>query len=608
MTAPRTIRIGSSAAAWGDTIHGARQLVERGHLDYLVGDYLAEVTMAILARMKAKDDTGGYVPDWLASVRPLFGEIKGQNVKLITNAGGMNPFACRDTFLAAAREAGLDFAVAVLDGDDLMPMEADIRAAAPREMFNDRPLPENLASMNAYLGATGIARALYEGADVVITGRIVDSAFVLGPLMHEFGWTETDFDLLAAGSLAGHIIECGTQATGGLFTDWRAVAEGWDDMGFPIIECSPDGSFTVTKPDDTGGLVSVGTVAEQMLYEIGDPQAYLLPDVSCDFSRVVMEEIGLDRVQVTGARGRAPSNSYKVCATHADGFRIIQTYLLAGWQAAQKGRAMAEALVKRTRRLMRDKGFADFDDVSIEIVGAGETYGENVDTSAAREVVAKIGLRHRDPKALNVFAREFAVPAVSMAQGVTGVFGGRPAPAPVVRVHSFLMPKDQVSVTLWFGNEQLHIDVARFDGPADPVDRPEIVVAETPDPAAAVPLYALAWTRSGDKGNHANIGLIARRAEFAPYLKAQITEDTIAAFFAHYLEGGVTRFELPGINAFNFLLEDVLGGGGTASLRYDPQAKTFGQMILELPVRVPAEWLDKGRYLHGAETIGKAAS
>jgi acyclic terpene utilization AtuA family protein len=597
MAAQKSIRIGSSAAAWGDTIHGARQLIENGNLDYLVGDYLAEVTMAILARMKAKDPDGGFVPDWLASVRPLLRSIKDQGIKLVTNSGGMNPLACRDAFMAAAKEAGIEFRVAVLAGDDLTPMENKIRSTAPTEMFNGNDLPENLTSMNAYLGATGIAKALAAGADVVITGRVVDSAMVLGPLMHEFGWRHDQFDLLAAGSLAGHIIECGAQATGGLFTDWEEVADGWDDMGFPIVECAADGEFSVSKPAGTGGKVSVGTVAEQMLYEIGDPRAYVLPDVTCDFSQVKITEISPDLVLVTGVRGKAPSPTYKVCATYADGFRIIVTYMLAGWQAARKARKMAEALVRRSERLMKADGFGGYREISIEVIGAGETYGKSADDSDAREVVVKIGLRHKDRNALGVFAREFAVPAVSMAQGVTGVFGGRPIPSPVIRVHSFLIEKKSVPVALWIDDKERRIDSTAFEDIArSERDDREIETAPIPENGAEVPLHALVWGRSGDKGNHANIGLIARLPEFAPYVKAQITEALIGDFFAHYLEcldpcDQVTRFELPGINAFNFLLQDVLGGGGTASLRYDPQAKTYAQMLLDLPVTVPAEWL-----------------
>lgn len=601
MTSARTIRIGGAAAAWGDTIHGARQLVEKGEVDYLIGDYLAEVTMALLARARAKAPDGGFIPDWLASIRPLLPQIRQRNIKLITNSGGMNPLACRDAFLAAAAEAGLAFKVAAITGDDLSSATAEIRAAQPAEMFSGAGLPPAFASANAYLGATAIAEALAAGADVVITGRVVDSAMALGPLMHEFGWKADDYDLLSAGSLAGHVLECGAQATGGLFTDWQDVADGWHDMGFPIAECSADGSFVVTKPGGTGGKVTIGTVAEQIVYEIGDPQSYRLPDVTCDFSQVGLEEIGTDHVRVAGAKGRAPGGDYKVCATYVDGFRILTTYMVAGWQAGAKGRRTAEALVERTGRMLAARGMAPYREVSIEVIGAEDTYGANARVVEAREVIVKIGLKHDDMKALELFAREFAHPGVSMAQGLTGVLHGRPKPTPVLRVHSFLWPKDRVPVAVHMdgGDDTFRATVPSTAEATAP--RPHAAPqAPAPDgPVATVPLRALAWGRSGDKGNHANIGVIARRPEFFPLLAAQVDEASVAAFFAHYLQGGVTRYVLPGFHALNFLLEDVLGGGGTASLRYDPQAKTYAQMFLDLPVTVPAAWLERGGPLSG---------
>lgn len=600
----RSIRIGGASAAWGDTVFGAEQLVRKGAVDYLVGDYLAEVTMAILARMRAKDPQAGYIPDWLAAIKPLLPEIKRKGIRLITNAGGMNPAGLRAAFEALATEEGLSFRVAVIDGDDLSGDQQALRDAGIREMFSGAELPQKLASCNAYLGARPIAAALEAGAEVVITGRCVDSALVLGPLMHAFGWGAQDYDQLAAGSLAGHVIECGAQATGGLFTDWRAVVDGWDDMGFPVIECDPDGTFTVTKPEGTGGMVTCGTVAEQIVYEIGDPQSYHLPDVICDFSAVRLAQSGPDAVRVSGARGRAPGPHYKVCATWADGFRLLTTYMIAGFEAAAKGRATAQALVRRTQRIMAARGFADYQEVSIEVIGAEDAWGEQARPGLrdnAREVVVKIGLRHADPKALEVFAREFAHPGVSMAQGLTGVLHGRPKPAPVVRVFSFLWPKAKVPVTLDLGAGPNAVACAAAEGVAGVAPAPPAIPRVEPASGdlVSVPLRALALGRSGDKGNDANIGLIARRVEFFPLLCAQITEACVADFFAHYLQGSVTRYALPGIHALNFHLREVLGGGGSASLRYDPQAKTYAQMFLDTPVQVPADWLDAGGMLEG---------
>ena len=590
----RTIRIGGASAAWGDTMHAARQLVEKGSLDYLVGDYLAEVTMALLARQRAKNPEAGHIPDWLEAIRPLLPEIRRQGIRLVTNAGGMNPRACRDAFLAAAEEAGLEFRVAVVTGDDLMPMAEAVRRSGTREMFTGAPPPERFASLNAYLGATPIAEALRMGADVVITGRVVDSALALGPLMHEFGWREDDYDLLAAGSLAGHVIECGAQATGGLFTDWEDVAEGWADMGFPVVECAPNGGFVVEKPAGTGGLVSPGTVAEQIVYEIGDPQAYRLPDVTCDFSQVRLRQAGPDRVLVSGARGREPGGFYKVCGTHLDGYRLTTTYMIAGGDAAARGRRSGEALVARAERLAAEAGIGPFREVSIEAIGSGETYGAGLPPFAAREVVIKLAVKHDDQRALDILAKEFAHPGVAMAQGLTGVLHGRPKPTPVLRVHSFLWPKHKMPAAVEFEGETHALVIGETDEPrALPrPTRPEPPVFR--GATVPVPLRALAVARSGDKGDDANIGIVARQPLFYPLLTAEVTRERVAAFFAHYLKGEVERFLLPGFDGINFLLHAVLDGGGSASLRYDPQAKTYGQMLLDMTIDVPEAWLAEG--------------
>ena len=292
-------------------------------------------------------------------MKPLIAEIARQGIKVVTNAGGVNPLACKAALEQVAAEAGVSLRVAAVLGDDLSAAADTLRASGLREMDTGTALPARLASINAYLGATPIAAALAAGADVVITGRCVDSALVLGPLMHEFGWRSDDYDLLAAGSLAGHIIECGTQCTGGLFTDWEQVP-GWDDMGFPIAECRADGSFVISKPAHTGGLISRATVAEQIVYEIGDPAHYMLPDVCCDFSRIAVREVGVDRVEVSGARGHAPSDSYKVSATHADGYRATATMMIGGLHAARKGQRVPDAILARTRRLVGERRCADY--------------------------------------------------------------------------------------------------------------------------------------------------------------------------------------------------------------------------------------------------------
>jgi len=333
MTA-RTVRIGSASGFWGDTAMAAPQLVRGGDIRYLVFDYLAEVTMSILAGQRAKDPGAGYATDFVQiTMKSLLPELVKKGIRVVANAGGVNPLACRDALARVAEELGLPLRIGVVLGDDLSARADAFRAQGVVEMYSGAPFPQSLASVNAYLGALPIARALDAGCDVVITGRCVDSAVTLGVLIHEFQWSDRDYDRLAQGTLAGHLVECGAQCTGGLFTDWASVPD-WENIGFPIVEASADGTFVITKPPGTGGLVTVQTVAEQLLYEIGDPRAYLVPDVTCDFTAVRFEQDGEHRVRVSGATGRAPTASYKVSATFVDGFRNTAVLVIGGEEAA----------------------------------------------------------------------------------------------------------------------------------------------------------------------------------------------------------------------------------------------------------------------------------
>lgn len=592
----RVVKIGCASGFWGDTNTAAFQLVHLTDINYLVFDYLSEITMSIMAKAKIVEPKHGYALDFVSRVMaPLLKKIAEKKIKVISNAGGVNPLACRDALQKIIKEYGLDLKVAVVLGDDLLAQHEQLKQQNIQEMFSGEALPEQVASSNAYLGAVAIRDALNLGADIVITGRVVDSAVVLAPLLHEYQWSLDDYDKLAQGSLAGHVIECGAQCTGGNFTDWHLV-QGFDNMGFPVVEVSEDSSFVVTKPQGTGGLVSTATVAEQIVYEIGNPQAYLLPDVIADFSHMHLEQVGEHRVRVTGAKGQAPTTQYKVSATYPDGYRVLVSFLIAGREAPQKAQVIADAILAKCERVLAMRSVPPFSEKSVEILGIESTYGAHAQALNSREVVVKIAVKHMFKEACMFFASEIAQASTGMAPALAGIVGGRPKASPVIKLFSFLIDKNQINV---------EID---FDGSRYPVEIPRNTSTEQFNTLAAgesavyqgneieVPLIEIAHARSGDKGNHSNIGVIARKAEYLPWIRAALTEQAVASYMQHVLDaekGRVIRYELVGLNALNFMLENALGGGGVASLRIDPQGKAFAQQLLDMPVKVPANLLEK---------------
>ena len=588
----KTLRIGGASGFWGDAALATPQLLGADNLDYIVYDYLAEITMSILARARAKSPDAGYAADFISlALKPNLKEIADRGVRIISNAGGVNPRACGDAVRDLIGELGLGLKVAVVEGDDLTGRGGEIAEGRPVEMFTGEPFPDpdRIASINAYLGAWPIAAALAGGADIVITGRCVDSAVTLGACIHAFDWTPEGLDELAGGSLAGHILECGTQATGGNFTDWELVADGIEDMGYPIAEVAADGSFVVTKPEGTGGAVTVGTVAEQMLYEIGDPQAYMLPDVVCDFSGVKLVRIAQNRVGVAGARGSAAPDTYKVCATYRDGFRGGHIFTFYGIDADRKAERYAEAAIARARLRLKSANAADFTETSVEIIGAESQFGPARQIEGSREVAVKIAARHPDSAGIDILLREATGLALSSPPGLSGFAGARPKPSPVVRLFSFDLPKSEVRISVCADGT----DTPFADNPGAPFDAARIrrpIPPAMPDRAVdmvKVPLIALAWGRSGDKGDKANIGIIARDPDNLPYIWHALSEEVVAECFSHFLKGGVERYYLPGSNAINFVLNDALGGGGIASLRNDPQGKGYAQVLLTHPIKIP---------------------
>ena len=603
------IRIGGATGYWGEADLALPQFLGEGDLDFIVFDYLAEITMSIMARAKAADPEKGYATDFVSAiVAPHLQAIADSGVKLISNAGGVNPEACGRALRQVIEGAGLSLKVAVITGDDLMPKLGQVLDSEPAEMFTDEPTPprEAIASANAYLGAFPIAEALHQGADIVVTGRCVDSAVTLGACIHRFGWQRDDLDLLAAGSLAGHLIECGPQATGGNYTDWHEVAHSLHEVGYPIAEIAADGAVVMTKPKGTGGCVTTGTVGEQLLYEIGDPAAYYLPDVICDFTQVSLQQIDTGRVAVTGARGRGVPAQYKTSMTWADGWRAGMIGFYVGARAAEKARLFADEAIQRARRKLSKMGAPDYVDVCVEVVGDESHWGEAARYVRSREVAVKVACRHADRRATDLLMRELAGVGLGAPAGFCAFAGTRPKSSPVIRLFSILVDRDVVDIQIHTTDQAQSFEDSRaiqaavLDLAQDAMgndtaaEREETAVAtDDGTERIEVPLERLAWARSGDKGDKANIGVMARKPEYFPWIAAALDESYVASRFEHFMASPeMDRYVLPGLPALNFVLHHALGGGGVASLRNDPQAKCYAQILLDTPVSLPAQLLE----------------
>ena len=616
----KNIRIAGASGFWGDAARATPQLLKGGNVDFIAYDYLAEITMSIMARARAKNPDYGYALDFVtAAMKPNLKEIARQGVKIVSNAGGVNPQACANALRAVIAEQGLSLKVACVLGDDMIAQRDELAEQGHTEMFTGVAFPpaDKVASINAYLGAFPVAKALEEGADIVVTGRCVDSAVTLGACIHAFGWGRDDLDKLAMGSLAGHIIECGPQATGGNFTDWEEV-HSLETIGYPITEISADGSFVCSKPEGTGGLVTRATIAEQMVYEIGDPQAYMLPDVICDFSNVELEQVAENLVRVTGATGMPAPDTYKVCTTYADEFRGGTNMTFYGIDADRKAQKLADAIFVAARGTLKHLGLADFSETSVEILGAESQYGSAATVTNCREVVMKIAVKHPDAAGIGIMLKEAVGLGLATPPGLSGFAGARPSPSPVVRLFSFALLKGAAEGSTKGAAEgstkgavkpQVELDGVVFDVPdtagvafnRQNITRPKVptLPAAPAGDLVAVPLIKLAWGRSGDKGDKANIGIIARQSEYLPYIYAALTEQAVFEKFAHFLPEGATsdksveRYLMPGTHAINFLIHDVLGGGGMASIRNDAQGKGYGQLLLAASIPVSAEIANK---------------
>lgn len=444
------IRIANGQGFWGDWLEAPRRLVQDGPIDYLALDYLSEVTMSILEKQRRRNPGRGYAADFVDLAVSLLPRLASDGIKIVTNAGGVNPEACAEAILAGARSAGVrGTRIAVVSGDDIGHRIDEIASRGVRfdDIDTGRPLEAirgDLLSAHVYIGGFPLAEALGTGANIVVAGRSTDSALALAPMIHEFGWQASDWDRLAAGTVAGHLIECGAQCTGGNCSlDWQSIPD-MANIGFPVVEAGPSGDFVVTKHPRTGGRVTVASVKEQLLYELGDPRAYLTPDCRVDFTSVQLRPDGPDRVAVEGVQGGPRPPTLKTSLTYSAGFQAVGTLVYSWPQAVEKARA-AERIV---RRRLEDLGLC-LQEVHGEILGAGACHGPAAKPATdPPEVVLRMGVRAAERDPVERFSREMIPLVLNGPPTATGFGEGRPRVRQLVAHHASLLPRDEISTSV----------------------------------------------------------------------------------------------------------------------------------------------------------------
>jgi Acyclic terpene utilisation family protein AtuA len=587
------IRVGNAQAFWGDRPAAAIELLAQApELDFLTMDYLAEVSMSILAQQRERNTDLGYAQDFVNVVSQLSSYwAAGGRCRLIANAGGLNPVGCAQACLAALKNAGCrPLKIGVVSGDDVLAYLQSDRG--PKKLFENldsqQPYSEmqsRLVTANAYLGCSGIVGALQAGADIVITGRVADPSMVVACCVYAFEWTQDDWDRLAGATVAGHLLECGTHVTGGIATDWLDVPDP-AHMGFPIAEINVDGSCTITKTECSGGQVTEATVKEQLLYEISDPDNYLSPDVAVSFLRLEVQQQGENRVTVRGAKGRPRPTTLKVSATYRDGYRAAGMLTIFGPRAVLKAQRCGEIVLQR----LRDAGH-EFRDSIIECLGNAASVPATGITSHSNdllECVLRVAVESDSKFAVEQFTREMIPLVTAGPQGTTGYAEGRPRLHEVYRYWPCLIETDRV---------ESHI--AYFESPDSLKNRkqpanwppPELLYAQIAAPnllpdhrkelQLASCLADIAYGRSGDKGTAANIGILVRSPENYDWLRTWLTSDRVADYFEPIGIRSVERFEVPNLGGLNFMVRGILRRG----LRNDAQGKSLAQALLLMPLK-----------------------
>ncbi len=593
---PAPLRVANCSGFFGDRPSGALEMVEGGPIDVLTGDWLAELTMLILSRIRAKHPGGGYARTFVSQMEQVMGTCLDQGIKVVSNAGGLDPDGCAEAVADVADKLGLSPTIAYVNGDDLLPRLSDLVAAGALQPFadgnsSDAPFESDLSNYltaNAYLGCFGIVDALDRGADIVVTGRVTDAAVVCGPAAWHHGWGRDDFDQLAGGVVAGHVIECSAQATGGNYSFFNEI-EGRNEVGgrarfgFPWADIEADGSSTIGKHDGTGGQVSIGTVTSQLLYEIGGPD-YLGPDVTARFDTIELEQTAPDRVRISGVKGQAPPPTLKVAMNEMGGFRNSFTVALTGLDIEAKAE-----LAQATFWDACPYGPDDFDAIASTVIPSNKP---NPATQEEATAIWRVTVKDADERKVGrAFADAMVHTALAGIPGMYGLGGGPAAARPFGVYRPATVPSDLVpSYVHILGGETTQVDSVAPVG--DPLEVTVDEVASAPAGATQLtPLGTVFGARSGDKGGNGNLGVYARSDEAWAWLDAHLTVDLLRSLLPEVADLSIDRFRFPAIRSLNFVIHGLLDEGVAASTRQDAQAKALGEWLRAKEVELPTSLL-----------------
>ncbi len=597
------IKIGNAAGFWRDDLEALKRQITCGELDYITIDYLAEITMSILKKQQLKNKELGYVTDFVHQIVEVAPLLKAKKIKVISNAGGINPVGCAREILRQLKNTPNSLKIAIVEGDNIIDELSEIypKYANFKNMEDGRDFAEvsdKIQSANVYLGVVPIVEALKSGADIIIAGRVTDTSITMAPMVYEFGWQLNDWNKLASGLVASHIIECGAQASGGNFTDWEKV-DDWENFGYPITEVYPDGHFYITKHPDTGGLITLNSVKEQLLYEMGNPASYISPDVVVDFRSITVEETETNRVKVSNVTGYSSTTSYKVSMAYADKYKASGSIIISGNNALQKAEKFANIFWKRLNcKFLKD---------NTEYIGYNSCHQNMASKTEPDEILLRFSVYDDDKSKINKFSQSIAPLILSGPPGVA-VTGGRPKIQNVMTYWPALIPKSLITSTvsildnegkitksikipqLTGFDQDIVYDQAAFQTSDDNIEaNKDNLYAD--DKKVKVKFAEICLARSGDKGDTANIGVIARSKDIYDYLKTELTAKYLKKLFSVHCKGKIIRYELDNLQSFNFLLEESLDGGGTKSLMIDAQGKTFASALLNQVIEIPSKLL-----------------